>query len=119
MNPDVVGWFAAFLLTLMVEQIVATPVLAPSGAGWFRRAGVVSLANLATHPLVWFAFPKLGLSATGRLVTAELFALSIETSAYLLVWPTLRPIRAFAASALANGASLGVGLSLRALGVRI
>ncbi len=77
------------------------------------------LANLATHPLVWFAFPLLGIPAAARLVAAELFALSIEMLAYLLVWPILGPLRAFGTSALANGASLGVGLSLRALGYAI
>jgi hypothetical protein len=104
------------VLTLAVEWIVAFPLLAPTGAGPARRLGVVMLGNLATHPLVWFAFPQLRLSGAERLVLSELFALSAETCTYLVVWPMLGPARAFGTSAVANGASLAVGLSLRALG---
>ena len=113
------AWLAAFGCTLVVEVIAATPVLAPSGAHWLRRAGVVILANFATHPIVWFVFPEAGNMDAARLVAAELFALFVETAAYLLVWPRVGVLRAFAASAVANGASLGAGLVLRALGVSV
>ena len=57
--------------------------------------------------------------AQTRIVAAELFALLVEGVAYLLVWPEIGARRAFGTSALANGASFGVGLLLRALGVRV
>jgi len=116
-TPLAAGWLVAFLSTVCVELFVAVPLLAATGAPPARRAGVVVLANLATHPLVWFLFPEWVRLGSGRLVAAELFALSVEGAAYLLVWPRLRFPRAFATSALANGASLAVGISLRALGV--
>jgi hypothetical protein len=116
-SPYALRWFGAFALTIAVELVVAVPLLEPSGAGRLNRAGIVALVNLATHPLVWFLFPALPLSAAERLASSESFALFVETIAYMLVWPKLRPGRAFATSALANGASLAVGLSSRALGL--
>jgi hypothetical protein len=119
LSPYATLWLTAFAITLVVELVVAVPLLAPSGAGAARRAGVVVIANLATHPIVWFGFPQWGLPETVRLVASEFFAVALETAAYLLVWPALGATRAFGTSAVANGASLAVGLVLRALGVRV
>ena len=113
------AWLAAFTCTAVVEVLVATPALAPSGAHWARRAGVVLLANLASHPLVWLLFPDAAPLGQMRIIVAELFALLLEGAAYLLVWPRIGARRAFGSSALANGASFGVGLLLRALGLRV
>lgn len=109
-------WLAAFAITVIVELGVAVPLLARCGAGRGRRAGIVVAANLATHPLVWFAFPQSGLFGVERLISSEFFAVLIEAAVYRLVWPTIGSARAFGTSALANGASLGVGLALRAAG---
>jgi hypothetical protein len=113
------AWLAAFTCTVVVELIVATPALAPSGAHWARRSGIVVLANLASHPLVWLLFAEAAPLGQARIVAAELFALLVEGAAYLLVWPAIGARRAFGASALANGASFGASLLLRALGVRV
>jgi len=118
-SPYAAAWLTAFLVTVAVELAVAVPLLAPSSAGWARRAGVVALANLATHPLVWFAFPQTGLFGTERLAVSELFAVCVEAAAYRLVWPALGSMRAFGTSAVANGASLAVGLGLRELGAHL
>jgi hypothetical protein len=115
----VAHWLVAFALTVTIELGVALPLLATSGASRLRRAGGVGLANLASHPLVWFVFPQMGLTGATELFAAELFAVVVETVAYLVVWPTLGRAQAFGVSALANGASLAVGLSLRALGAPI
>jgi len=119
LSPYAALWLTAFAITLAVELPVAVPLLASSGVSPARRAGVVALANLATHPMVWFAFPQWGLPETVRLAGSEVFAIAVETAAYLLVWPALGATRAFGTSAVANGASLAVGLALRALGVRL
>jgi hypothetical protein len=119
LSPYAALWSTAFAVTLAVELAVAVPLLAPSGARLTRRSGVVVLANLATHPIVWFVFPQLDLPATSWLAASELFAVAVETGAYVLVWPALGAMRTFGTSAFANGASLAAGLALRAIGVRI
>lgn len=119
MSPYAQAWLSAFTCTIVVELIVATPALAPSGAHWTRRAGIVVLSNLASHPLVWLLFADAAPLGQGRIVAAELFALLTEGAAYLLVWPQIGARRAFGTSALANGASFGVGLLLRAVGLRV
>lgn len=119
MTADVAGWATAFALTVAAELVVAVPLLSPTGASRLHRAFAVGLANLASHPLVWFLFPRIGLTGTTELAAAELFALVAETATYLTIWPELGRPRAFGASALANGASLALGLTLRALGVPI
>ena len=113
------AWLTAFFLTVAVEIAVATPLLARSRASWPRRAGIVAVSNLASHPIVWFVLPGLALTASERLVASEAWAVAIEAATYFLVWPALGSTRAFGTSALANGASLGAGLVLRALGVRV
>lgn len=119
MTPYAAAWVKAFALTVAVELGVAVPLLAPSHAGKMRRAGIVVLANLASHPLVWFGFPESGLFGTERLASAEFFAVAVEAALYLLVWPAVGPFCAFGTSALANGASLAAGLLARALGVAL
>jgi hypothetical protein len=78
-----------------------------------RRIAAVCLAQLATHPAVWFIWPLLGWSRPVYLLVAESFALVIETLVYRLVFERLPWSRALAVSALANCASLAVGLWLR------
>lgn len=119
MTPYVGAWLRAFALTVSVEVFVATPLLALSGAGWKRRAAVVFLVNLASHPVVWFVFPEWALPNGLRLSLSEAWAVGLEAAAYVLVWPALGKRRAFGVSALGNGASLAVGLLLRALGAPV
>jgi hypothetical protein len=118
-TPYVGAWLRAFALTVLVELLVATPLLAPSGAPSRRRAAIVLLANLASHPVVWFVLPEWALSGAVRLGVSEVWAVGLETAVYAAVWPVLGKQRAFAVSALANGASLGFGLLLRAFGASV
>jgi hypothetical protein len=128
LNSHATAWVTAFAITITVEVAAAVPLLATSGVGRWRRAAIVVLANLATHPLVWFVFPHLGLAGDVRLAASELFAVAVEAAAYVLFWPTTAgsrgptravAVRSFGTSALANGASLAVGLTLRMLGAPI
>jgi hypothetical protein len=127
LSPYATAWVTAFAITITVEVVLAVPLLAPSGVGPLRRAALVVLANLATHPMVWFVFPNLGLGEA-RVAVSELFAVVVEAAAYFLFWPTTAAsgarvtgvaLRSFGTSAIANGASFAAGLTLRALGVPI
>jgi len=105
----VLAWLRAFALTVAVELGVAMPLLAPAEPRRARRAAVILLANLATHPLVWFAFPGLTFGATTRLAASELWAVVAEAAIYRLVWPNASLRRAAAVSLAANAASVAAG----------
>jgi hypothetical protein len=111
-------WARAFLLTVGSELAVAPWLLPPDEPRW-RRLAAVGAANVASHPAVWFVFPELGLAYTPMLVLAELWAFGSEVLLYRLVFRTLSLRRAIAVSALANAASLGLGLALRSLGAAL
>jgi hypothetical protein len=114
-TPWVVDWLRAFGVTLVVEAIVAVPFLRPGESRVGRRVAAVLLANLTTHPLVWFLFPGLAAGYATRLAMSEAFAIVVEAGAYALVLPGLGPRRALLVSVLANCASVAVGLVLRAM----
>ena len=100
----------AFLLTVALEMPVHLFIYRDMPA---RKVAAASLAlNVATHPLVWFAFPAafMPFGYWTYFVAAESFALLAETAIlrYLLGkggWE-----RAFLASLVGNGASAGAGL---------
>lgn len=99
------AWLPAFLLTEAVEAPIYRHA---AGARW----PAALLASAWTHPLVWFAFPVLFEGALGyvpMVVLAEAFAIGVE-AAWLAHRGVRRPI---VWSAVANGASVGVGLALR------
>lgn len=106
------AWFVAFLITVLSELAVAVPLLAPGGGSRSRRIATVCIAQLATHPSVWFIWPLFGWPRPSYLLAAEAFALLTEALIYRLVFERLAWSRAFAASALANGSSIVVGLLL-------
>jgi hypothetical protein len=106
----VANWLRAFGLTLLVELAIALPLLAPSEPRLSRRASVVVVVNLATHPLVWFLFPGLAIGAGGRLALSEAWAVLAELAIYRIVWPALSFRRAALVSLAANAASLLAGL---------
>jgi hypothetical protein len=110
MNAWVLDWLRAFALTVAIEAAVAVPLLARAEPHLARRLAAVLLVNLATHPLVWFLFPGVAARSTVRLALSEVWALTAETGAYLVVWPRLGARRAFATSLLANAASFILGL---------
>ena len=106
------AWLVAFLVTVASELVVAVPLLGPVGSR-ARRIAAVCLAQLATHPSVWFIWPLLGLPRPLVLLVADGFAVVIESLIYRLSFERLAWSRCFASSALANGASVIVGLWLR------
>lgn len=106
------AWLVAFAATLITELLVAVPLLRPGGT-LPRRIAAVCLGQLATHPSVWFIWPLFAWPRPLYLVCAETFALCTETLIYRLIFERLAWSRALAASALANGASILVGLWLR------
>jgi len=105
----VLAWLRAFALTVVLEVAVAVPLLAPVEPRRARRAAAVALANLATHPLVWFAFPGLSFGVAIRLGASELWAVLADAAIYRLVWPHARLRRVALVSVAANAASLAVG----------
>jgi hypothetical protein len=107
MPPLVGAWLRAFVATWLVETVVAVPLLGSAGSRW-RRGAAVAIAQLATHPVVWFVWPALGLSRLPYLIVAETWAVVIELLVYRLAFPALAPSRALAVSALANGASFAL-----------
>jgi len=111
--PLVRAWLIAFTVTVLSELVIAVPLLAPGGSR-SRRIAAVCLAQLATHPSVWFIWPLLGLSRPLFLLLAEGCALLTEALIYRFSFERLSWSRCFAASALANSASVFVGLWLLA-----
>jgi hypothetical protein len=65
-----------------------------------------------THPLVWYVFPDMPIAHSTSFVLSELFAWIAEALFYALADVSPSKLGAFAVSALANGASLGLGYSL-------
>jgi hypothetical protein len=86
---------------------VAVPLLGTVGSRK-RRAVVVTVAQLVTHPAVWFVWPALGLSRPAFLLLAETWAVVGELLVYRLAFPALPVSRALGISALANGASFAL-----------
>ncbi|HXU60453.1 MAG TPA: hypothetical protein VN962_02040 [Polyangia bacterium] len=108
----VTGWLRAFGLTLLTELAVAVPLFATVEKRAARRIAAVTIANLATHPLVWFLFPGLALSRPARFALSETWAVAAEAIAYLTIWPALHLRRALLVSLAANAASVTAGLLL-------
>lgn len=108
----VADWARFFVLTLSIELLVAVPVLGGSER-LARRSAAVGLAQLMTHPGVWFILPELRLGRVPYLILAETGAMLLELLLYKLVFERLPWSRALAASALANGASLAAGTLIR------
>jgi hypothetical protein len=105
-------WSRVFVLTLLVEAVVAFPLLG-SRASAARRAGAVFAAQLLTHPGVWFILPALGMTRVVYLTLAEVWAVAAEMALYRLIFAELPWSRALGISALANGASLAAGMLVR------
>lgn len=100
-------WSHAFAVTLLIELLVAVPLLG-RGRPLLHRVGAVAAAQLLSHPSVWFVWPELGLQRTAYLLLAETWAVVTELLLYRLIYTELAWSRVLAVSALANGASLAV-----------
>jgi hypothetical protein len=108
----VASWLHAFGITLLIETPIAVWMLTSVEPRVARRIAGVVVANLATHPLVWFLFPGLALRADTRLAASEAWAFVAEVAVYLIIWPALRLRRAALISFVANAASSSAGLWL-------
>jgi hypothetical protein len=104
------AWLRAFLLT----QLVEVPIYRYALPTRFVHAFA---ASTITHPIVWFVFPWISdrweLPWTGVAVAAEIFAWAVE-AAYFAWLVGIPRRRAAVVSLVANGASVAVGLALRA-----
>lgn len=109
-------WPSAFFVTVLVE--VPIIVALTRGIPWpiWRRAALALIAQLATHPIVWFFFPGIvGLTRRESLWLSELWAWLAEAAVYLVAFPRTSPLQATAISGIANAMSLATGLAVRAL----
>ncbi len=104
-------WLSGFALTLAAEEAIAVPLLARAETSRMRRMFVVLIANLATHPLVWFFFARLGLSRTTFLWVAEIWAFGFELVAYRVLFQAATWRRCTLVSIAANSASLLLGFA--------
>jgi hypothetical protein len=109
-------WLRGFALTLATEELVGVQLLRDVEPSLARRAGAVLIANVATHPLVWFFFPHLGWSWTWVTLAAEAWAFGFEVFVYALIFPG-RLRRAILVSGCANLASYLLGLLAVPLGL--
>jgi hypothetical protein len=109
--PTPRAWLVAFLITVAVEAPIVLALTRGVAARLPRRLALVVFAQLATHPLVWFVFPRIaGLTGRTSMLLSELWAWLAEAAFYAIVFTGLGPLRALGVSALANGASVAVGL---------
>ncbi len=103
-------WFRAFVLTLVVETPIVAYALRLYEPSRVRLVLLIVLANLASHPAVWFVFTQLFLVGTPEYVVAsEGWAVGLEA---LFYWAAFRGVsvrRAIAVSLLANAASFLLG----------
>jgi hypothetical protein len=103
-------WFAAFLLTLVVEVPIAVFLLRRTEPNLARAAALVVFANLISHPMVWFVWTQVFLIGTPEYVVAvETWAIAIEALFYAIVVRGLSPGRAVLVAVVANAASFAVG----------
>ena len=107
-------WLRYFAVTVAIELLVAIPLLRGQ-ASLARRAAAVVVANLASHPIVWFVLPRMISPRASMIATAETWAIASETVVYALVFPGLPRLRAVGVSAVANAVSFLAGVVLTRL----
>ncbi len=105
----VAQWVQAFLLSLVVEVPIVLGLTRAIPAPLWKRAAFAFFATLATHPIVWFVIPELGVRDPARLMLSEAWAFGAELVFYKLVFDGLTWARAALASVVANTASFGLG----------
>jgi hypothetical protein len=103
-------WLEGFGLTIGVEEAVAMPLLRPVCASRGRRAMAILIANLTTHPLVWFFWSRLGWSWMTVTCLAEGWAFGFELVVYRIIFPAAAWRRCAMVSGAANVASYVLGL---------
>jgi hypothetical protein len=113
-------WLEAFVFTLAVEVPIFV-LVARVGAGGVRTSPIVlacaaAMGTCITHPLLWFVWPKAGLSYEAYIVSGELLVAIVESFTFFAIARPIRLSRAIACSFIANAASYGLGALLQALG---
>jgi hypothetical protein len=102
------AYFRAWLWAFIFTQMVEVPIYS---VGLRVRILPALGASAITHPILWFVlFPHLHLPYLWLIVIGESFALLVEAAYF--AWIFRRP-RALLWSAVANGASFGVGMLSR------
>ena len=107
--PVIAIWFAAFVLTICIEAPVIWFIVGQAEWRAMRKIGTIVLANMATHPVVWFIFPLLPVSRFLTLAFSEIFAFVVEAWLYAMLFDGISLRRAALASGLANTLSFSVG----------
>jgi len=108
-------WIRAFVLTALIEIPIVVALTRGTAFPAWRRAAIAFFGQIATHPAVWFIFPSIvGLSGRQATLLSELWACLAEACLYAVALPGVRPLRALGVSAIANGASYGLGLAIYA-----
>jgi hypothetical protein len=104
------AYFQAWLIAFIFTQMVEVPIYAVG-----LRVGVLRAfgASAITHPILWFAiFPYLPITYLQLIIVGESFALLTEAAYFGFIFHRRR---ALLWSALANGASFGLGMLSRSL----
>ncbi len=109
-------WLRAFALTVAIELAVAVPLLRAGDDSRARRVLAVIVANLASHPIVWFVIARVVTSRAAMIPVAEAWAVASEAVVFALVFPALPRVRALGVSAVANAASFLAGALAAHLG---
>jgi hypothetical protein len=104
------GWFAAFVLTLVIELPIAAFLLRRFEPDVVRRVVLIGYANLATHLAVWYVFSQLFLIGTIQYVlAAEAWAIGAEAVFFFVAFRGLSLGRAVVVALLANVVSFAIG----------
>ena len=111
--PTPHAWLMAFLVTVAVEGPIVVALTRGHPTPAWRRALIALFAQLVTHPLVWFVFPRLvGLTGRSSLALSELWAWLAEAGFYAVVLPGLSSARALGVSCPADQRSLSILVGL-------
>ena len=103
-------WFRAFALTVLVELPIVALLLRRAEPDRVRLVVLIVLANLATHPAVWFIWTQPFLVGTTEyLVVAESWAVAVEAVFYWAAFRGLPVGRAILVAFVANAASFLLG----------
>ena len=103
------SWLIGFGLTLLFELPLLVWLLSDELPSIPRRLAIAVVANLITHPLVWFFFSLLPLVYVWRLAISECWAFAGEGLFYFVVVSRIGFKRAFLVSLAANATSFGLG----------
>jgi hypothetical protein len=117
---DVLEGYLPYLALTWAIEVPLLVYLLRADASWRRLVGVGLLCSGVTHPLLWFAWPKVVPLERYPLFVATGEALVFAVEA-LLIWALIfgarrgRMGRSALASLATNAASFGVGLVLQVL----